>query len=71
MGRNSLVANLVIAGFATRFAVVQTILPQADVQLSLTEDAVLFAFTPFFGLLALTATSLRLGGHRRNCTAFL
>jgi hypothetical protein len=58
-----LVADLVFAGFAAGGAIIESIFPEADIELPLTKDAVLFTVTALFNLLALAATGFGLGRH--------
>jgi hypothetical protein len=64
-----LVGDLVIAGFAAGGAVVQPIVAEANVELALTENAVLLAVAAVFGLLALAAAGLGFGSHAEHSTA--
>ena len=57
-----LAADCVATGFAASGAVPKTIGAETDVQLALTEHAVLFALAAFFDLLALAATNFGFGG---------
>jgi hypothetical protein len=61
-----LVRNLVVAGFAAAFAVVQTVFPEPYIQLALAEAAVLLTVTTLFDLFALTAAGLSLACHRET-----
>lgn len=65
---NRLLTDLVFAGFAAGAAVVKSVFPQADIKLSLAEDAILLALTPLFNLLALAATGFGLGCHSETLT---
>jgi hypothetical protein len=64
--RSPLVADLILAGFAAGGAVVESVFPETDVELSLTEDAVLLALTTVFDLFALAAANFGLGGHSQT-----
>ena len=64
-----LALGLVVASLAARRTVIKTVMAQADIDLSLTEGAVLLAFTLIFGLLALHAAVFRFAGsgaHEEN-----
>lgn len=61
--RSPLFGDFVVAGFAAGAAVVEAVLPEADIELSLAEGAVLIARAAFFNLFALSATGFGLGGH--------
>lgn len=61
-----LIGDFVVAGFATGAAIVQAVIAEADVELSLTEDAVLLALATILNLLALAAADFGLGGHRKT-----
>jgi hypothetical protein len=58
-----LFGDLVAGGFAAGAAVVEAVFVQADVELSLAEDAVLFALAAFFDLVTLVAADFGFGGH--------
>ena len=64
----SLVADLVIAGFAATGAIVKSVFPHADVELPLAEDAIFLALAPFFILFTLSASRFGLGGHSKTLT---
>ena len=66
-----LAGDLVVAGFAAALAVVEAVFAEADVELSLAEDAVFFAFAAFFGLLADAAVGFDFGGHGGKCSVGL
>lgn len=65
-GKRRSVADLVVAGFPTAAAVVEPVSPQANVELSLAEDAVLLAFATVLDLIALATASSGLDGHRHT-----
>jgi len=50
-----LAADLIVAGFAARIAVVQAVFAEANINLRLAGAAILFAFAAFFGHFALHA----------------
>ena len=58
-----LVSGPVATSFAAGVAVVEAVVAESDVELSLAKDAVFFAFTAFFGLLADAAAGFSFGGH--------
>lgn len=65
-GRNGLFSafgDLVIADLATRAAVVQAVFPEPDVELALTQAAILITLAALLSLLALTADYARFRSH--------
>ena len=56
-----LVMDFVVAGFAAGAAVVEAVFPEADIELALAEAAVLLAFAPRLGLVALGARRFGVG----------
>ena len=63
------VLDLVVAGFPAGAAVVEPVVAEADVELSLAENTVLLTFATFLDLLTLAAAGLSLGGLRQDCSA--
>jgi hypothetical protein len=55
--------EFVVANLAAGLAVVQAVFPQADVELSLAQAAVLVALAALFSLFALTADHTRFCSH--------
>src|SRR6266576_4737304 len=66
VGKARLLRNLVVAGFAAVFAVVQAVFPEPYIQLALAEAAVLLTVAALFDLFALTAAGFSLGCHRQT-----
>ena len=66
VGKARLLRNLVVAGFAAVFAVVQAVFPEPYIQLALAESAVLLTVAALFDLFALAAAGFSLGCHRQT-----